>query len=469
MQIDSRRVRARRSLRRRRCGRAVPRRGACGGRGGDPRARRRLRRAGGNRREPCATAARRASSASRARAGKTSTKDILAALCAPVARTVANEASFNAELGVPLTLCRLEPDTELCLVEMGMRGFGQIAELCRFARPDVGVITRDRPGAPRARRLGRRRRAVEGRAAAMRCRRVGSRSCRSRRELDPYLREDLERPARARGGRRAATRTALLSASLGRRIRFPLRVASPGAERAHGAPRVRGARPAARPRRGGRGRSPSSRAGATRSCRYPAAASSSTTPGTRTRPRCRGATRTSPSVQGIGGGSPSWAGWPSSATDAERYHRELGCTRTRARHRRARGRRARPRLRRRRVGARRASRLWRACASSSGPVTRFSSRPRARSGSKASPLPWRTTGAHGPSPDRRPGRDGDLDRDRPEVHRVPAPERARTADPRGGAGRTLRQAGDAGHGRAPDPASAPCCRSWRSPSTRCPR
>ena len=73
--------------------------------------------------------------------GKTSTKDILAALCAPVARTVATEASFNAELGVPLTLGRLEPDTELCLVEMGMRGFGQIAELCAIARPDVGIVT----------------------------------------------------------------------------------------------------------------------------------------------------------------------------------------------------------------------------------------------------------------------------------------------------------------------------------------
>ncbi len=73
--------------------------------------------------------------------GKTSTKDILAALCAPVARTVATEGSYNAELGVPLTLGRLEPDTEICLVEMGMRGLGQIAALCRIARPDLGVIT----------------------------------------------------------------------------------------------------------------------------------------------------------------------------------------------------------------------------------------------------------------------------------------------------------------------------------------
>lgn len=73
--------------------------------------------------------------------GKTSTKDILAALCRPHARTVAAEASFNAELGVPLTLARLEPETEICVVELAMRGFGQIAALCDIARPDIGVIT----------------------------------------------------------------------------------------------------------------------------------------------------------------------------------------------------------------------------------------------------------------------------------------------------------------------------------------
>ena len=72
--------------------------------------------------------------------GKTSTKDILTALCAPAARTVAAEASYNNEIGVPLTLCRLEPDTEVCILELAMRGFGQIADLCRIARPDIGVI-----------------------------------------------------------------------------------------------------------------------------------------------------------------------------------------------------------------------------------------------------------------------------------------------------------------------------------------
>jgi UDP-N-acetylmuramoyl-tripeptide--D-alanyl-D-alanine ligase len=73
--------------------------------------------------------------------GKTSTKDILYALCTPSAQTVAAEASFNNEIGVPLTLCRLEANTDVCILELAMRGFGQIAELCEIARPDIGVIT----------------------------------------------------------------------------------------------------------------------------------------------------------------------------------------------------------------------------------------------------------------------------------------------------------------------------------------
>ena len=40
-----------------------------------------------------------------------------------------------------MTLCRLEPDTELCILELAMRGFGQIAELARYSRPDAGVVT----------------------------------------------------------------------------------------------------------------------------------------------------------------------------------------------------------------------------------------------------------------------------------------------------------------------------------------
>jgi len=73
--------------------------------------------------------------------GKTTTKDILAALCSPHRRTIASEANYNNELGVPLTLCRIEADTEVCIVEMGMRGLGQIAWLASFTKPDVAVIT----------------------------------------------------------------------------------------------------------------------------------------------------------------------------------------------------------------------------------------------------------------------------------------------------------------------------------------
>jgi UDP-N-acetylmuramoyl-tripeptide--D-alanyl-D-alanine ligase len=73
--------------------------------------------------------------------GKTSTKDVLAALCRPHARTVAAEGGHNNEIGVPLTLFRVEPETELVVTEMGMRGLGQIAALCSVARPHVSVIT----------------------------------------------------------------------------------------------------------------------------------------------------------------------------------------------------------------------------------------------------------------------------------------------------------------------------------------
>jgi len=73
--------------------------------------------------------------------GKTSTKDILAALCRPVASTVAAENGHNNEIGLPLTLTRIVPDTEIVLAEMGMRGLGQIAELCTIARPDIALIT----------------------------------------------------------------------------------------------------------------------------------------------------------------------------------------------------------------------------------------------------------------------------------------------------------------------------------------
>jgi UDP-N-acetylmuramoyl-tripeptide--D-alanyl-D-alanine ligase len=73
--------------------------------------------------------------------GKTSTKDILYALAAPHRRTIANEGNFNTEIGVPLTICRIEEDTEVCISELAMRGLGQIAWLASFVQPDIGVVT----------------------------------------------------------------------------------------------------------------------------------------------------------------------------------------------------------------------------------------------------------------------------------------------------------------------------------------
>ena len=73
--------------------------------------------------------------------GKTTTKDVLGALCAPHVATVWAEKSLNNEIGLPLTVCRLEPDTRVLVTEMGMRGLGQIAYLCEIARPDVAVVS----------------------------------------------------------------------------------------------------------------------------------------------------------------------------------------------------------------------------------------------------------------------------------------------------------------------------------------
>jgi UDP-N-acetylmuramoyl-tripeptide--D-alanyl-D-alanine ligase len=72
--------------------------------------------------------------------GKTSTKDLLLALLAPHRRTVASRANFNTEIGLPLEILAAPADTEVLVLEMAMRGAGQIAELAAVAEPDVGVI-----------------------------------------------------------------------------------------------------------------------------------------------------------------------------------------------------------------------------------------------------------------------------------------------------------------------------------------
>jgi UDP-N-acetylmuramoyl-tripeptide--D-alanyl-D-alanine ligase len=72
--------------------------------------------------------------------GKTSTKDLLAGMLAPQRRVVATAQNLNTEIGLPLTVLGAPPGTEVLVLEMAMRGAGQIAELAAIAEPDVGVI-----------------------------------------------------------------------------------------------------------------------------------------------------------------------------------------------------------------------------------------------------------------------------------------------------------------------------------------
>lgn len=74
--------------------------------------------------------------------GKTSTKDLIAAAVGEAKRTHANLASFNNELGLPLTLLNAPATTEVTVLEMGARGQGHIRELCEIGLPTIGIVTR---------------------------------------------------------------------------------------------------------------------------------------------------------------------------------------------------------------------------------------------------------------------------------------------------------------------------------------
>ncbi len=73
--------------------------------------------------------------------GKTTVKDLTAAAVGARWRTHASRGSFNNELGVPLTLCSLEPDTQVLVAEIGARHVGDIADLAPLVAPDVAVVT----------------------------------------------------------------------------------------------------------------------------------------------------------------------------------------------------------------------------------------------------------------------------------------------------------------------------------------
>ena len=73
--------------------------------------------------------------------GKTTAKDMLAAVLGVKYRVLKTEGNFNNNVGLPLTLLRLDRSYDLCVVEMGMDKLGEIDYLADIVRPDVGVIT----------------------------------------------------------------------------------------------------------------------------------------------------------------------------------------------------------------------------------------------------------------------------------------------------------------------------------------
>jgi len=71
--------------------------------------------------------------------GKTSTKNLLAKMLEPLGETVAPIASFNNEVGLPITVLRITHQTKYLVLELGAAGLGSIDRLARWTRPDIGI------------------------------------------------------------------------------------------------------------------------------------------------------------------------------------------------------------------------------------------------------------------------------------------------------------------------------------------
>jgi UDP-N-acetylmuramoyl-tripeptide--D-alanyl-D-alanine ligase len=124
--------------------------------------------------------------------GKTSTKDLIAALIAPHRTVAASRANFNTEIGLPLELLAAPPGTEVLVLELAMRGFGQIAELTAICEPDVGVITN--VGPVHLEQMGSLEGVARAKAELLVGMRDGAVAVVPSDEplLEPYLRDELE-------------------------------------------------------------------------------------------------------------------------------------------------------------------------------------------------------------------------------------------------------------------------------------
>jgi UDP-N-acetylmuramoyl-tripeptide--D-alanyl-D-alanine ligase len=133
--------------------------------------------------------------------GKTSTKDILAALLRPQwPATHANRENLNTEIGLPLTILAAELGTDAMVLEMAMRGVGQIAELTAIAEPDVGLIVN--VGPVHLELLGTVERVAAAKAELIRDLRPGAACVLPAGEplLEPHLRDDVETITFGEGG-----------------------------------------------------------------------------------------------------------------------------------------------------------------------------------------------------------------------------------------------------------------------------
>jgi UDP-N-acetylmuramoyl-tripeptide--D-alanyl-D-alanine ligase len=175
--------------------------------------------------------------------GKTSTKDILAALLAPALATVASPANHNTEIGLPLAILGAPAGTQALVLELAMRGAGQIAELTAICEPDVGVVVNVGPA--HLELLGSLEAIAAAKGELIAGLRSGSSAVVPAREplLDPFLREDLKVVRFGDGGEVAvleAGEQGVLIALGERRVTL-----EPGLRAPHGLHAVRAATPAA--------------------------------------------------------------------------------------------------------------------------------------------------------------------------------------------------------------------------------
>jgi len=132
--------------------------------------------------------------------GKTSTKDLCAAMLRQDRATVASDQNRNTEIGLPLEILAAPPGTRALVLEMAMRGSGQIAELAAIAEPDVGVIVN--VGPVHLELLGTIEAIAAAKAELLAGLRAGATAVLPAREplLDPHLRDDLEIVTFGEGG-----------------------------------------------------------------------------------------------------------------------------------------------------------------------------------------------------------------------------------------------------------------------------